>query len=90
MTALVLGEANKASPTPRMNKFRMMVLIEVVEFSRANSNRDTADRAIPIEDTIRGSILSESQPENGDSRAMVAGCTNKIMPVSLGLSFLIN
>ena len=87
--ALVLGEEKKAKPKPIKTKRAM--INDKVEFSsrKMKKNSPIVVNAIPIDATIRGSILSESLPAKGEKIACTNGCASNINPAPCGLSPLI-
>ena len=78
--ALVLGEEKRAKPKPSTIKRNMMD--SWLEFSWRKTSRKSpmVVSVMPTDDTIRGSILSESLPANGETIAMTTGAAIKMSP----------
>ena len=71
--ALVLGEEKRAKPKPK--RIKRAIIDESGEFSlrKMNKNSPNVVSAIPIEATVRGSVLSESLPAKGEKIAWTIG-----------------
>ena len=89
ITALVLGEEKSAKPNPRRIKVEMMNPKEDISDKNIKRKSPPAVNAIPMEATIRGSILTESLPVKGEKKACTMGWDNKINPAFSAVSPLI-
>lgn len=78
--ALVLGDAKRAKPKPRVIRPTVMnprLVFSLIEIKRASPN---VVSAIPIEASIRGSNRSESRPATVEKIACTTGMVTKIKP----------
>ena len=73
MTALVFGDEKRAKPKPKSNRVEMMDMKEVNSFKKVKRNNPTDVKPIPTDETILGSILSESLPAMGENMVMITG-----------------
>ena len=67
--AFVFGELKREKPIPMKTRLIVKNVLPGVLLKKANKDIPIAVIPIPIEETIRGEILSESQPVKGDSTA---------------------
>jgi len=83
----MVGDEKRVKPNPRITKLAVMNPNVVFSSRTANRESPTPVKAIPIEATIRGSILSESLPARGENKACTMGWDTKIKPALSGVSF---
>ena len=84
MIALVLGEAKRPKPSPRMARPVLMTAMPVSAVIKENRKRPSRDRAIPRDASFQGSKRSESLPAMGVKIAMTMGCATRIRPADCG------
>ena len=66
---LIVGDEKRAKPNPRMIKLIIMNSLLCLRLRKAKHRKSvTPVKVIPIEATIRGSILSESLPAIGEKK----------------------
>ena len=85
MMALVLGEEKRAKPNPSITRLTSRKVIAESCSRKIRRRSPIVAAVMPIEATIRGSILSESLPANGESKAITTGWATRIKPVVWGL-----
>ena len=78
--ALVLGDENRAMPTPVIISAAIMYGRDVSALTNTNIRVPTPQQAIPPDDSLKGEYLSESFPIFGVSTAITTGCAMRISP----------
>ncbi len=73
MIAFMLGEEKRAKPKPKNNRAATMAETEVLFPRKVKKKSPAAVIAIPMEDIIRGSILSDNRPARGEKSAIIIG-----------------
>jgi hypothetical protein len=73
MIALVLGDENKANPRPMKIRLIIIDINGVAGTRKVNRTSPTAQRPMPVDATILGSILSDNLPAKGEKTACTTG-----------------
>ena len=87
--ALTFGDENKANPMPSKPRIRTICISDVELPRKTKKSRPRQVRPIPAEATMRGSILSDKRPVQGESTACNTGCDTMIKPACSGDKALI-
>ena len=82
MIALLLGEEKKANPSPMRAISAIITGKFVCRVTNANISNPSVVRAMPMDETILGSTLSERRPANGENSAMISGCDSITQPAT--------
>jgi len=88
-TAFVFGDEKSANPNPRKIRLVIINITLVSGFRKINMNNPIVVIIIPVDATIRGSILSEIFPDIGEKTAIMTGWETKIIPAVCGLNSFI-
>ena len=89
MIALVLGDENRANPKPITIRLSMTNPRPVFWPRKVNRKSAIMVKPIPMDATTLGSILSESLPARGETKAITTGWQTKIVPACWGESPLV-
>jgi hypothetical protein len=84
ITALVLGDENKPNPTPTTTSLKTISNHDDTAFNSENNNNPTLTMPIPNVDNTLDPNRSESQPHNGESKAIGAAGAIRNKPAVCG------
>jgi hypothetical protein len=84
ITALVLGDENKPNPTPTTTSLKTVSNPDDAAFNPEKNNNPTLTMPIPNVDITLDPNRSESQPLNGESKAIGVACAIRNKPAVSG------
>jgi hypothetical protein len=82
ITALVLGEENKANPNPVTQSAVIMAHSGVSKETEEKKARQRAHIPIPVLASLYGCVLSDHLPAIGEKKACIRGCVTSMSPAA--------